>query len=228
MLNNSAFFYTFITLAFYLICVFIQKKLRQTWFNPLLMSIVFTVIMLLAGNVKYEVYEENTKLIGYFLTPATACLAVPLYEKLGELKKNALAIFAGIFSGVMTSALCIGAIVLIFKLDESLLASFLPKSITTAIGVGMAEELGGIAALTAISIIITGIVGNILAEIVCKIFKITDPVAIGAAIGTSSHAGGTAKAIQLGQTEGAISGLAIAVAGIMTVVIAPVFMKLFT
>ena len=225
MLNESAFFYTFITLAFYLICLFIHKKLRWAWFNPLLMAIVFTVIMLLAGNIEYEVYESNTKLIGYFLTPATACLAVPLYEKLSQLRKNALAILVGIFSGVITSALCIIAIAFIFKLDKALLASFLPKSVTTAIGIGVAEELGGIVALTAISIIVTGIAGNIFAETVCRVFKITNPVAIGAAIGTSSHAGGTAKAIQLGQTEGAISGLAIAVAGIMTVIVVPIFIN---
>ena len=225
MLNESAFFYIFITLFFYEISALIQKKLKQEWFNPLLMSIVFTVIMLLAGDIKYEHYEASTSLIGYFLTPATVCLAVPLYEKLGELKKNAAAILIGIFSGVITSALCICLVALIFNLDREAVASFLPKSVTTAIGI--AEELGGIAALTAISIIVTGVAGNILAEGVCKLFKITDPVAIGAAIGTSSHAGGTAKALQLGQTQGAISGLAIAVAGILTVIVAPIFMKIF-
>lgn len=225
MINESAFFYTFITLFFYLICLFIHKKLKWQWFNPLLMSIVFTVLMLLAADVKYETYEKSTTLIGYFLTPATVCLAIPLYEKLGELKKNALAILIGIFSGVITSALCIVSVSLIFKLDYSILASFIPKSVTTAIGIGIAEELGGIASLTAISIIVTGITGNIVAEGICKLFKITHPVAIGAAIGTSSHAGGTSKAVQMGKTEGAISGLAIAVAGIMTVIIAPIIMK---
>lgn len=227
MLNESAFFYTFITLAFYEISVFIQKKLKQEWFNPLLMSIVFTVIMLLAGDIKYEHYEASTTLIGYLLTPATVCLAIPLYEKLGELKKNAVAILIGIFSGVITSALCILLVAVIFNLDSEVVASFLPKSVTTAIGIGIAEELGGIAALTAISIILTGIVGNIIAEGVCKLFKITHPVAIGAAIGTASHAGGTAKALQMGQTQGAISGLSIAVAGIMTVIAAPIFMNIF-
>lgn len=227
MLNESAFFYTFITLFFYEISVTIQKKLKQEWFNPLLMSIVFTVIMLLAGDIKYELYESSTTLIGYLLTPATVCLAIPLYEKLGELKKNAAAILIGIFSGVVTSALCILSVVVIFNLDSATLASFLPKSVTTAIGVGIAEELGGISALSAISIILTGVVGNIIAEGVCKLFKITHPVAIGAAIGTSSHAGGTAKALQMGQTQGAISGLSIAVAGIMTVIAAPIFMNLF-
>ena len=228
MLGESAFFYTFITLAFYELTSVIQKKIKKAWFNPLLLTIVFTVIMLVAGNIKYEEYESGTKIISYLLTPATVCLAVPLYEKLNVLRKNAVAILAGIFSGVITSALCVVAVVFIFNLDNTAFATFLPKSVTTAIGVGITEELGGIAALTAITIIITGIVGNILAEGVCKLFKIKDPVAVGTAIGTSSHAGGTAKALQLGQTEGAISGLSIAVSGIMTVVVAPLFMNLFT
>lgn len=227
MFTESAFFYTFITLAFYELTSVIQKKTKKAWSNPLLLTIVFIVIMLVAGNIKYEEYEEGTKIIGYLLTPATVCLAVPLYEKLNVLRKNALAILAGIFSGVITSALCVVAVIFIFNLDSTALATFLPKSVTTAIGVGFAEELGGITALTAITIIITGVVGNMLAEWVCSKFKITDPVAVGTAIGTSSHAGGTAKALQMGQTEGAISGLSIAVAGIMTVIIAPIFMNLF-
>jgi len=226
MLAESAFFYTFITLAFYEVTSIIQKKIKQAWFNPLLLTIVFTVIMLVAGDIKYEEYQSGTQIISYLLTPATVCLAVPLYEKLKVLKENAVAILVGIFSGVITSALCVAAVVFIFNLDNTALATFLPKSVTTAIGVGITEELGGLATLTAITIIITGIIGNILAEVVCKLFKIKDPVAIGVAIGTSSHAGGTAKALQLGQTEGAISGLSIAVAGIMTVITAPLFMNL--
>lgn len=226
MLRESAFFHVFMTLGFYVICTFIQKKCKLSWFNPLLMSIVFTVLLILGTNTRYEDYEANTKLISYLLTPATICLAVPLYEKLSELKKNALAILIGIFSGVITSALCIIAVCVIFRLDSTALATFLPKSITTAIGVDLATEMGGIGSLTAISIIVTGVLGNAIAQSVCKLFKITHPVAIGTAIGTSSHAGGTAKAIEIGKTEGAISGLSIAVAGLMTVVVAPVVMNI--
>ena len=227
MLDNSMFFYTFLTILFYMIGVFLQKKYKKAWLNPLLISIVFMIIVVLAFRIDYGKYKASTNLLSFFLTPATVCLAVPLYEKLEELKKNVVAILVGIFGGVITSAVCILAVALIFKFDSSLLASFLPKSVTTAIGVGMAEELGGISALTAISIVVTGVFGNIIAEPICKIFKITHPVAIGTAIGTSSHAGGTAKALEIGKTEGAISGLSIAVAGLMTVVVAPLFMKIF-
>lgn len=226
MLSNSAFFHVFMTLGFYVICTVLQKKYRLSWLNPLLFSIVFTVLMIIGTNTRYDVYAENTKLVSYLLTPATVCLAVPLYEKLNELKKNALAILVGIFSGVITSAMCIILVCVIFNLDSTALATFLPKSITTAIGVDLASEMGGIGSLTAISIIVTGVLGNALAQTVCKIFRITHPVAIGTAIGTSSHAGGTAKAIEIGKTEGAISGLSIAVAGLMTVVIAPLVMNI--
>ena len=228
MLNNSMFFYTFLTLLFYMFGVFLQKKFKKGWLNPLLISIVFMIIVVLVFKIDYKHYKESTSLLSFFLTPATVCLALPLYEKLESLKKNAVAILAGIFSGVITSGVCILLVALIFRFDGELVASFLPKSVTTAIGVGMAEELGGISALTAISIVVTGVFGNIIAEAVCRIFKITHPVAIGTAIGTSSHAGGTAKALEMGRTEGAISGLSIAVAGLMTVVAAPLFMKLFT
>ena len=227
MLDNSMFFYTFLTLLFYMFGVFLQKKFNKAWLNPLLISILLMIIVVLCFDIKYEHYKNSTSIISFFLTPATVCLAVPLYEKLEELKKNALAILVGIFGGVITSGVCILAVAIIFGFDNELVASFLPKSVTTAIGVGMAEELGGISALTAISIVVTGVFGNIIAEPICKIFKITNPVAIGTAIGTSSHAGGTAKALEMGRTEGAISGLSIAVAGLMTVAVAPLFMKIF-
>jgi len=228
MIDQSMFFYTFITLLFYMFGVFLQKKFKKEWLNPLLISILLSIIMLLSFDIEFEHYKESTSLITYFLTPATVCLAIPLYEKLEELKKNAVAILVGIFSGVITSGVCILAVAILFGFDGELVASFLPKSVTTAIGVGMAEELGGIAPLCAISIVVTGTFGNIIAEPICRIFKITHPVAIGTAIGTSAHAGGTAKALEMGRTEGAISGLSIAVAGLMTVVAAPLFMKLFT
>lgn len=227
MLDKSMFFYTFLTLLCYMFGVFLQKKFKKAWLNPLLISIVLMIIVVLSFKIDYNHYKESTSLLSFFLTPATVCLAIPLYEKLEELKKNVAAILVGIFSGTIISAVSILLVAVIFKFDSELFASFIPKSVTTAIGVGMAEELGGISALTAISIVVTGVFGNIIAEPVCRIFKITHPVAIGTAIGTSSHAGGTAKALEMGRTEGAISGLSIAVAGLMTVVVAPLFMKLF-
>ena len=167
------------------------------------------------------------KYLSYFLTPATVALAVPLYEQIEPLKKNWKAILAGIFAGAMTSALCVLVLSLIFKLSHKQYVTLLPKSITTAIGMGVSEELGGYVTITVAVIVVTGVLGNILGEFVCKIFRITEPISKGLALGASSHAIGTAKAIEIGEIEGAMSSLAIAVAGILTVVFASVFANFY-
>ena len=148
---------------------------------------------------------------------------IPLYQQIKLLKENVVAIFAGIISGVLTSLVCIFAFALIFNFGHEEYVTLLPKSITTAIGMGISEELGGYVTITVAVIIITGVLGNICGEAVCKIFKITNPVAKGIALGTSSHAIGTAKAMEMGEIEGAMSSLSIVIAGICTMVGASVF-----
>ena len=157
------------------------------------------------------------------LTPATICLAVPLYEQIGLLKKNYKAIIIGIIAGVLTSLTSVLLLVLLFRLEYASYVTLLPKSITTAIGMGVSEELGGYVPITVAVIIVTGVIGNMLAETVCKVFKINDPVAKGIAIGSSSHAIGTAKAMEMGDVEGAMSSLSIVVSGILTVIGANIF-----
>ena len=226
MINESVFFWTFVSIAVFELFEAAKKKTGLAILNPLLMTIIVSVILILVTKTDTAVYKEKVFLIEYMLTPATVCLAVPLYEKINELKKNAVAIITGILSGVFSSAICILLTALIFKLDREIYLSFLPKSITTAIAIGVTEEIGGIQALTVIMIVVTGVLGGIIAEGICKIFKITHPVAKGAAIGTASHVGGTSAAIRMGETEGAVSGLSIAVAGLITVVVLPFFAKL--
>ena len=182
-----------------------------------------TIALLAVSNMDYDVYYSGAKYLSYLLTPATVCLAIPLYEKLDLLKQNKAAILLGIASGVLTTLLCVLAMGLIFGLNHAEYVTLLPKSITTAIGMGVSEELGGYVTLTVAVIIITGLMGNMFAPMVCRVFHITDPIAKGIAIGTSSHAVGTAKAMEMGQVEGAMSSLSIAVAGILTVVGASVF-----
>ena len=165
------------------------------------------------------------KYVSYLLTPATVCLAVPLYEQFQLLKKNAKAVLLGIFSGVLTSLGSIFLLSRLFRLDHATYVTLLPKSITTAIGVGISEELGGYVSLTVAVILITGVLGNMIAEGLCKLFRITDPIARGVAIGTSSHAIGTAKAMELGEVEGAMSSLSIVVSGMLTVLGAAVFAR---
>lgn len=226
-LSDSAFFGVTLSLLSYGLGLFIHKKTGIAVFHPLLLSILFTIAVLAIGRIDYDIYYSGAKYLSWLLTPATVCLAVPLYEKLELLKSDWKAVTAGIVSGVFASLLCVLLMSVFFGLTHAEYVTFLPKSITTAIGIGVSEELGGYANLTAAIIIITGVIGNVLAPFLCRVFRITNPVAKGIAIGTSAHAVGTLKAIEMGETEGAMSSLAIAVSGIITVVGASVFSQLY-
>ena len=221
--EQSVFFGVSVSLVSYGLGVLLQKKCRLALCNPLLISVAATIALLVTARIDYDVYYEGAKYLSYLLTPATVCLAVPLYEKLALLRQNYKAIFAGIFAGVVTTLCSVLVMSRLFHLSHEEYVTLLPKSITTAIGMGVSEELGGYVTLTVAVIIITGLMGNMFAPMVCRVFHITDPIAKGIAIGTSSHAVGTAKAMEMGQVEGAMSSLSIAVAGILTVVGASVF-----
>lgn len=221
--ETSIFFGVCITLFSYGIGLAVRKKLKLAIFNPLLIAIIVTILCLLSFRIDYPVYENGAKYVSFLLTPATICLAVPLYEQLELLKKNWQAVFAGILSGVFSSLCCIWLLAGLFRLDYASYVTLLPKSITTAIGMGVSEELGGYVPITVAVIVVTGVIGNMFAETVCRIFKIGEPIARGIAIGTSSHAIGTAKAMELGEAEGAMSSLSIVVSGILTVIGANIF-----
>ena len=191
--------------------------------NPLLIAIIITICVLLISGVSYKSYSSNSSWISYLLTPATICLAVPLYQQMELLKKNSKAILFGILSGVLSSLVSILLLALLFSFDHNTYVTFLPKSITTAIGMGISEELGGYVSISVVVIIITGVLGNIFAEGILKLLHIEEPIAKGIAIGCSSHAVGTAKAMEMGAVEVAISGLSIVVCGILTVIGASIF-----
>ena len=184
---------------------------------------MLTLIVVVACRMDYATYYEGAKYLSYLLTPATVCLAIPLYEQLEQLKRHWKAILAGILSGVLTSLGCVLAMAALFRLTHETYVTLLPKSITTAIGMGVSEELGGLVSITAAVIIVTGVFGNVVGELVLKLFRIREPVAKGVALGTSAHAIGTSKAMELGDVEGAMSSLSIAVAGLLTVIGASVF-----
>lgn len=212
-----------ISLLAYMLGLYLKKKFSLAILNPLLISVVVTILVLVAGNVNYDIYYEGAKYLSWFLTPATVCLAIPLYEQFTLLKKNLKAVIIGITTGVLTSLLTVLLLSILMGLSHKEYITLLPKSITTAIGMGVSEELGGYVTITVAVIVITGVLGNILAEPICKLFHITNPIAKGVAIGSSSHAIGTAKAMEMGEIEGAMSSLSIAVAGILTVIGATVF-----
>ena len=223
--ENSVYFGVLISLFSYFVGMFLKKRIKLAIFNPLLIAILMTMGLLVVLRVDYEKYNQGAKYISYLLTPATVCLAVPLYEQFELLKKNYKAVLLGISTGVLTSLMSIFSLALVFNLDHNSYVTLLPKSITTAIGIGVTEELGGYASLTVAIIIITGVLGNIMAEATCRIFHITHPVAKGIAIGTSSHALGTAKAMEIGEVEGAMSSLSIVVSGMLTVIGASIFSR---
>ena len=223
ILVESTFFGVLISIIGYEIGLYIKRRLKLTIFNPLLISFIFVIGVLLIFHVNYDSYNNGAKYLSYLLTPATICLAIPLYEQMDLLKNNLKAILTGILSGVFTSLGSILIFSILFHFSHAEYVTLLPKSITTAIGMGVSEELGGIVTITVTVIIVTGVIGNIIAEKVCKIFRITDPVAKGVAIGSAAHAIGTAKAMEMGDIEGAMSSLAIAVAGLITVIGASVF-----
>lgn len=223
MLSGSVFFGVMISILAYEGGVLLKKKTKLSICNPLLTAIIIVMILLAVLDVDYENYKQGANLLSYMLTPATVCLAIPLYEKLALLKKHAKAIMAGIISGVLTSLISIFVMALVFGLSHEEYVTLLPKSITTAIGMGVSQELGGIVTITVAVIIVTGILGNVIGESVCRLFRITEPIAKGVALGSASHAIGTARAMEMGEVEGAMSSLSIAVAGLLTVVGASVF-----
>jgi len=223
LLTGSLFFGVVLTLIAYEIGLIIRKKLKLAILNPLLIAALIIIGVLLALDIDYAAYNEGAKYISYFLTPATVSLAIPLYRQMALLKKYPMAIFGGVSAGVLTTMITIFLMSLLFGLTHEQYVTLLPKSITTAIGMGVSEKMGGIVTLTVVSISVTGIFGTIMAEGVLKLFRITDPIAKGLAIGTSAHALGTTKAMEMGEIEGAMSSLSIVVAGILSVLTISIF-----
>lgn len=225
-LNQSSIWAIVLTLLCFALGAWAQKKTGRIWLNPLLLGSLFVILILSLTGIPYETYKTAAVPLSYLLLPATVALAVPLYENWAALQEEWLAILVGILSGVLTSLASLTFLAWAFSLTSAQHATLLPKSVTTAIGMDVAAELGGLAPLAGAVIALTGITGNVLAVGLCRLARITEPVAKGVAIGTASHAIGTAKALEIGRLEGAMSGLAIAVAGVLTAVLAPFFIGL--
>ena len=220
---NSAAAGVVLSLVSYFIGMEIKRKWKWSVLNPLLISIVLVVGFLLAFGVDYNAYNDSARYLSYLLTPATVSLAIPLYQQMELLKKNMAAIVIGILSGVLASLCSILALAVLFRLSHEDYVTLLPKSITTAIGMGVSEELGGYVVITTAVIIVTGVFGNMTAEHLCRRFRIKHAISKGIAIGSASHAIGTAKAMEMGEIEGAMSSLSIVVSGILTVIGANIF-----
>lgn len=224
---NSAYFGFFFSLLAYWIGVKIQQKTKWAICNPLLITVVLLILFLKLTHVEYEVFNEGAKYITYLLTPATVCLALPLYRQLQILKDHLVPLLLGLLAGCATCMILIVGFTYLLHLDLVLGISLLPKSITTAIAIGVSAEIGGIEGITVASVVITGIFSAIVATGVFRLFHIKDPIAQGVALGAAGHAIGTSKALQLGEVQGAMSSLAIVVTGIMTVIVAPIVANYF-
>ena len=225
-LENISLFPVLLTLGTYQFGLWCNKKVKHTLCNPLLIATVLSIALISIIGFDPQVYQAGTAGISWLLTPATVCLAVPLYEQLKTLRSHLGAILAGIVAGVLTSLLSILLMCRLFRLEDIVTISLLPKSITTAIALALTEQSGGIQALTTFAIVITGILGNLSGSALCKLLRITHPVAQGVGFGTASHVIGTSRAMEVDPLAGAVSSLSLAVAGILTAVLFPFVLTL--
>ncbi|MCR1949499.1 MULTISPECIES: LrgB family protein [Clostridium] len=227
ILTDNILFGLVISLIAFEIGLFIYKKTKFPLFNTLLISIALVIGFLVLFNIDFDDYNKGGQFINMFLGPATVVLAVPLYKQLQLLKEHLLPILTGILFGSTVGIASVFFLGNIFGLENILTISLLAKSVTTPIGIEITNQLGGLAPVTVLSIILSGIIGAVIGPTLCKIFKIKERVAVGISLGTSAHAVGTTKALELGETEGAMSSLSIGIAGIMTVFLAPALYSLF-
>ena len=224
LIGSLAYFGLFLTLGTFALAREANRRLGREVFNPLLWSTILCCVVLLATGTDFETYYAGgADLLDRLITPATICLAIPLYLQFELLKRNTVAVLAGCAAGVLAHMLGCLLMLVLFRLDGPQYITLLPKSITTAIGKSLSEELGGYPAITMATIMITGIFGAVASPSLLRLFHVTDPVAQGLAIGTASHAAGTSRAVELGDVQGAASSLAIVVAGLLTVAAAPLF-----
>lgn len=219
--------YIFMTLTFYMLFTWVQQKTKIALFNPVLFSMTSIIIILKLTGTTYETYMSGGRFISIFLGPATVALAMPLYKNWSILKERGLTLLIGIFVGTMVAITSVWFLSNLFNLNNDIILSLLPKSITTPIGMEVSRKIGGLPSLTVSIIVITGVIGNILGSFLFRLLHIKDPVAIGAALGTSAHAIGTSRALEIGEVEGAISGVSIGIAGLLTSIMIPLLLLIF-
>ncbi len=220
---SSPFFGITISIVAYSIGVWLNKKTKMALINPLLISYVIIIPLLVLLNIPLEWYKRGGDIINMFLSPATAVLAITVYRQRKLLKDHILSVIVGSIAGSLTSLLVVYALCRLLLMPDEITVSMLPKSITTPMAIAVSESLGGIEAVTVLAVIITGISGNILGPILIKVFRIKNEIAQGMAMGAASHAVGTSKAIELGEVQGALSSIALVMSGIITVILSLIF-----
>lgn len=215
----SPFFGIFLSILAFETGVWINRKTKSAIANPLLIAVILCILVIKIFHIPLESYYVGGDLISVFLGPATAVLALSIYSQFALLKKYFLPILIGTVVGSSVSMGSAYLLCKIFRLDEALSRSMLTKSVTTPFAIAISQNIGGVPAVAVAAVVLTGILGAVFAPVLIKLFHVKNPIAVGVAIGTSSHAVGTSKAIELGETEGAMSGIAIGMSGIVTVII---------
>ena len=214
-----------LTLFAYQIGLQCQKKWKTPLFNPILIGMLLVILFLSLTGMERRSYQDGTKYLSWLMTPATISLAIPMYEQFQALRKNLKAIAVGVAAGTISCLGMVLALSLIFGYDQSLTISLLPKGITTAIGMTLAELYGGTSSIATLAIVITGILGNMFGTYFCKWFGITQEIAQGVAFGSSSHVIGTAKANEISTLTGAVSSLSLVVSGLLTALAFPILTR---
>lgn len=222
-LVSSAFFGLSLTVLAYWIGVTLQKKSGLVICNHMIIAAGLIVLTLKLLGVSYEQYYVGGSIVNMLLGPATACMALAIYQKRALLKENWLPVLLGCLVGAVTTVVTVLVMSRMFGLSREMTVSLLPKSVTTPIASAISESHGGIVSITVAAVIFTGILGNLTAPFLVKLFRVKDPMAAGLGIGACSHGMGTAKALEMGKTEGAMSGLAIGICGIVTSILALFF-----
>ena len=215
-----------LTLGAYQIGLLCQKKLKSAIANPVLISVILVLGFMALTGLENQDYQAGLAKMSWLLTPATVCLAIPMYQHFQTLRRNLPAVLTGIAAGAISCLVMVLLWAFAFQIDRPLAVSLLPKSVTSAIGVPLCEMAGGIGSISTAIIIITGIFANIIGSLLCKLFRLTDPVAQGVAFGTSGHVIGTARANEISELTGAVSSFSLVVAGLLTAIVFPLFSQL--
>ncbi len=221
-LLNSEIFILTLVIGVYLLAVWLYRKTKLNLLNPLLVSIPVLVIITHVLGISYESFEKGSRIISFMLGPTVVVLGYLLYEQVAHLRENAVSIITSVFVGCVTGILSVIFIARYFGADHALIVSLEPKSVTTPIAMSIAEKSGGIPSIAAVVVIVVGIFGGIVGPFVLEKLGISSKIARGLALGSAAHGLGTARAMELGTIEGAISGLAIGVMGIMTAILVPI------
>lgn len=212
----------FLTLGVYMIAMWINKKLKTPIANPLLIAVILIIAILVVGKVNVPVYQESASFVSYLLTPATISLAIPVYKQRHILKENFWTIIITVVAAMVTAVGSVLIVAVIFNMDEEILRSVLSKSVTTAIAIDITEIIGGIIPIIVGSVVLTGIFGVVVNEWIFKLLKIDSYFARGLAMGTSSHAMGTAESMKINELQGAMSSIAMVISGIVIAILVPI------